>query len=254
MNLKLKEKLAIVTGSHGSIGQAICLKLNQMGYEVLGIDNEKNISTPVPNHFIQLDLKEIAKNSAEWQIALTSIKDWIGSRHLRLLVNNAALQVVEKTQDISRESWKDTFDVNLTAPFFLSQELLELFCKSEGSIINISSIHARLTKPNFVAYATSKAALSGLTRAMAVDLGDSLRVNGVEPAAIHTRMLEAGFGDELAGSMINKIASFHPQNKIGKPEEVAALVYALADGEFKFLHGACIDMSGGISSRLHDPE
>jgi hypothetical protein len=54
--------------------------------------------------------------------------------------------------------------------------------------------------------------------------------------------------------MINEIASFHPQNKIGKPEEVAALVYALADGDFKFLHGACIDMSGGISSRLHDPE
>lgn len=254
MNQKLNEKLAIITGSHGSIGQAICLKLNQMGYDVLGIDKEKNETTSCLHHFIQLDLKEIAKNSKEWQIALTSIKDWIGSRHLRLLVNNAALQLVEKTQDISRESWKDTLDVNLTAPFFLSQELIELFCKSEGSIINISSIHARLTKPSFVAYATSKAALSGMTRAMAVDLGDSLRVNAIEPAAIHTRMLEAGFGDELAEAMINEIAGFHPQNKIGKPEEVAALVYALADGDFKFLHGACVDLSGGISSRLHDPK
>ena len=254
MNQKLNEKLAIVTGSHGSIGQAICLKLNQMGYDVLGIDNKKNVSTSDPNHFIQLDLKEIVKNSTEWQIALTSIKDWIGSRHLRLLVNNAALQIVEKTEAISRESWKDTFDVNLTAPFFLSQELIDLFCKSEGSIINISSIHARLTKPNFVAYATSKAALSGMTRAMAVDLGNRLRVNSIEPAAIHTSMLEAGFDDELTETMINEIASFHPQNKIGKPEEVAALVYALADGDFKFLHGACVDMSGGISSRLHDPE
>ena len=82
MNQKLNGKLAIVTGSHGSIGQAICLKLNQMGYDVLGIDNKKNVSTSDPNHFIQLDLKEIVKNSTEWQIALTTIKDWIGSRHL----------------------------------------------------------------------------------------------------------------------------------------------------------------------------
>ena len=59
MNQKLNEKLAIITGSHGSIGQAICLKLNQMGYDVLGIDKEKNVTTSCPNHFVQLDLKEI---------------------------------------------------------------------------------------------------------------------------------------------------------------------------------------------------
>lgn len=117
-------------------------------------------------------------------------------------------------------------------------------------MINISSIYARLTKANFVAYASSKAALSGMTRAMAVDLGGRVRVNAIEPAAIVTDMLKAGFAG--APERFAQLQDCHPQGRIGSPEEVAALAAAIASGELRFLHGACIAMEGG-SGRLHDP-
>jgi NAD(P)-dependent dehydrogenase (short-subunit alcohol dehydrogenase family) len=117
--------------------------------------------------------------------------------------------------------------------------------------VNISSIHARLTKPDFVAYATSKAALSGLTRAMAVDLGDRIRVNAIEPAAISTPMLKAGF--ESHPEQYAALARCHPQGRMGTPTEVAALALSLVSGELRFMHGACVGLDGGISARLHDP-
>jgi NAD(P)-dependent dehydrogenase (short-subunit alcohol dehydrogenase family) len=122
---------------------------------------------------------------------------------------------------------------------------------AKGCVINISSIHARLTKPNFVAYATSKAALSGMTRAMAVDLGGRVRVNAIEPAAISTDMLKAGFKDHP--EQYAALEQCHPLGRIGTPEEVAALALSIVDGELRFLHGACVGMDGGISARLHDP-
>lgn len=123
--------------------------------------------------------------------------------------------------------------------------------QARGSVINISSIHARLTKAHFVAYATSKAALSGMTRAMAVDLGGRVRVNAIEPAAIATDMLKAGFAGQPEQFAL--LEACHPQGRIGTPAEVAALALAIADGELRFLHGACVAMDGGISGRLHDP-
>src|SRR3546814_11034334 len=88
---------------------------------------------------------------------------------------------------------------------------------SSDLVLNISSIHARLTKPNFIAYATSKAALSGMTRAMAVELGARVRVNAIEPVAIDTPMLRAGFEGNDAG--YEQLRIFHPVKAIGSRSE-----------------------------------
>jgi NAD(P)-dependent dehydrogenase (short-subunit alcohol dehydrogenase family) len=90
-----------------------------------------------------------------------------------------------------------------------------------------------------------------MTRAMAVDLGSRIRVNAIEPAAIETDMLKAGFTEQP--EKFAELQACHPQGRIGKPEEVAALALSVASGELRFLHGACIGMDGGISGRLHDP-
>jgi NAD(P)-dependent dehydrogenase (short-subunit alcohol dehydrogenase family) len=120
-----------------------------------------------------------------------------------------------------------------------------------GSFLAISSIHERLTKPGFVAYATSKAALSGMVRAMAVELGGTVRCNAICPAAIATPMLVAGF--EGRPDALAALNAYHPVGRLGQPEEVAAAaVYACSDAA-GFLNGSCIDLSGGISGRLHDP-
>jgi NAD(P)-dependent dehydrogenase (short-subunit alcohol dehydrogenase family) len=182
---------------------------------------------------------------------LSQIQDLVGDAGLSVLVNNAATQVLGGVDSLTVSDWHHTLDVNLLAPFVLTQGLLPPLEKAHGCVINISSIHARLTKPNFVAYATSKAALSAMTRAMAVDLGSRVRVNAIEPAAIETDMLKSGFAGQP--EKFAELQACHPQGRIGSPEEVAALALSVAGGELRFLHGACIGIDGGISGRLHDP-
>lgn len=137
------------------------------------------------------------------------------------------------------------------APFLLTQALLRPLEQAFGCVVHISSIHARLTKKNFVAYATTKAALSGLTRAMAVDLGDRVRINAIEPAAIQTPMLMAGFSERA--DAYRELELCHPQMRIGTPQEVADAALVIADSRARFLHGTCVSLDGGISARLHDP-
>ena len=168
------------------------------------------------------------------------------------IVNNAAYQYISKCHPIELEKITRTLNVNLIAPYILTSHLAEDLEKTKGSVINISSIHARLTKPGFSIYASSKAALSMLTKSLAIDFGGKFRVNCIEPAAIDTIMLRDGFNDKT--EKINELKSFHPQGRIAQPEEVANLAVKITEPGIDFLHGACIDISGGISSRLHDPE
>ena len=119
-------------------------------------------------------------------------------------------------------------------------------------MVNISSVHAKATKPKFVAYATSKAALSGLTRALAVELGSDVAVYGIEPAAVQTPMLLAGFAD--SPESLSRLAACHPSGRIATPQEVAELVHFLFAARSAGLQGSAIELGGGISGRLHDPD
>jgi NAD(P)-dependent dehydrogenase (short-subunit alcohol dehydrogenase family) len=141
--------------------------------------------------------------------------------------------------------------INLLAPVMISRVFLPYISNHGGSILHIGSIHSHLTKPGFTSYATSKAALAGLTRAMAIELGASVRVNAIEPAAISTPMLEAGFAD--FPELKDKLEKFHPTGSIGSPEDVARAVLFFLDPQNLFLNGCILSLSGGIHNRLHDP-
>ena len=131
------------------------------------------------------------------------------------------------------------------------QTFLSRLEEARGAVVNIGSIHATQTKPRFVAYSTSKAAIAGLTRALAVDLGGRLRVNAIHPAAIRTPMLEAGFAGQSEDRRL--LDTFHPAGRIGEPEEVARLAVFLASESSGFLTGSCFGLDGALSARLHDP-
>jgi NAD(P)-dependent dehydrogenase (short-subunit alcohol dehydrogenase family) len=169
---------------------------------------------------------------------------------LHALINNAAVQILGGVDSLSRQDWQTTLNVNLVAPFVWVQALLPELEQHQGSVVNISSIHAKLTKKNFVAYATSKAALSGMTRAMAVDVGSRIRVNAIEPAAIETEMLRAGFHNEK--SFLESLCEKHPQAKIGTPSDISEMAKIIATNSKSFLHGSIIEINGGIGARLHD--
>jgi len=244
-------KIAFITGAAGGIGRALVNGFTQRGYRVIATD-----SIPKPPSiscwlYMQVNLHTLASDVGHRESILTEILNAAGEDPISVLINNAATQILGGVESLNTEDWSQTLNVNLIAPFLLTQGLLSKLEAANGCVINISSIHARLTKENFVAYATSKAALSGMTRAMAVDLGGRVRVNAIEPAAINTPMLKAGFDKNPIG--FAELEGCHPQGRIGTPYEVAALAVSMASGELRFLHGACVGMDGGISARLHDP-
>jgi len=246
-----RTKTAVITGALGGIGAALVEAFVSVGYKVVATDHEEGIDLPEPVSYLSIDLERFVDDVEYAEIARSKTIALIGDQGLDVLINNAAIQILGGVDELSRDEWRRSLDVNLTAPFFLTQALLGSLGKVAGSVINISSIHARLTKKNFVAYATSKAALSGMTRSMAVDLGERIRVNAIEPGAIETPMLVAGF--EGRPDLFQELEDCHPQKRIGLPKEIAELALSIADCRFPFLHGECIAIDGGISNRLFDP-
>ena len=247
----MNDVAAVITGSAGSIGRALCKVFKTAGYKVIGLDiKEKNdVET---DEWIQADLIRFVADAEYREELLAALRSASGTSKIGVLCNNAAEQRLAKTEDVSMQDWQVSLDVNLTAPFLLAQGLVKDLEAAGGSIINIASIHARLTKPEFVAYATTKSGLIGLTRALAVDLGGRVRVNAICPAAIDTPMLREGF-EGRSSSDLDSLRFCHPAGRIGQPDEVAQLALWLASPQASFVSGASYDIDGAISSRLHDP-
>ena len=246
------KKNAFITGACGGIGRALVSAFANSGYRVIASDRYDESPGSGESEYIKIDLDLYAADAdyaAEVNRLIDSLLD---SNHLHVLINNAATQILGHVDEITRSDWAKSFNVNLNAPFFLTQTLLSKLEGARGSVVNISSIHARLTKKNFVTYSVTKAALSGLTKAMAVDLGSKVRVNAIEMAAINTKMLEAGFEANFA--TLQRLEKFHPIGKLGNVTEVAQLALSIASDQFSFMHGACIELSGAIASVLHDPD
>jgi NAD(P)-dependent dehydrogenase (short-subunit alcohol dehydrogenase family) len=243
-----KAKTAVVTGAGGGIGGAVCTALRAARYRVIGCDVRD--ATPDCDLFLRLQLRDLCGSDAARGAVLSSIRGALGSDPLTLLVNNAAVQLLGSSNDLSVDAWRETLDVNLLAPFLLTQGLLPELERARGSVVNVASVHASLTKPGFVAYATSKSALVGLTRSMAVDLGGRVRVNAVLPAATATPMLLAGLPDRAA---LDALGAMHPMGRIARPDEVAAAIVYLASDGASFVTGAAFAVDGGVGARLHDP-
>lgn len=242
-----RRPVALITGAAGGIGSAMVAVFEAAGWQVVGTDV---VADERPGHLC-LDLGFCTDpDQAAHQQVVATLQAATGGR-LKALIANAAHQVVKPSDELTAADWQQSFAVNLLSPFWLAMAFKDELAANHGSFLAISSIHERLTKPGFVAYATSKAALSGMVRAMAVELGAQVRCNAICPAAIATPMLLAGFDGQP--SALANLQAYHPVGRLGRPEEVAhAALYACSDSA-GFLNGTCLDLGGGISARLHDP-
>ena len=239
---------ALVTGALGGIGQALCRAFRAAGYRVIGTDARDG--KPDADAFIQFDIREFARREDLRSQTLGRLRGEAGGG-LAVLVNNAAVQRLNPTERISVDELHETLDTNVVGPFLLVQGLLPELERVRGSVINIGSVHATATKPGFVSYATSKAALVGLTRSLAVDLGPRVRVNAINPGATATPMLMAGF--EGKEEEFRRLEAMHPVGRIAQPDEIAAVAVFLASVGASFMTGAVLAVDGGIGGRLHDP-
>jgi len=219
----MTNKSILITGSSSGIGLGCVKFFQEKGWEVIGIDiNEQNAS--IPNIFYKVDLKNIEDiNYCCKDILKKNIK-------LDSIIHNAAMQIEKTIIETTPDEWDAVFNTNVRSIFLLTKALISCL-RSNSSIINISSVHAKATSVGLASYVASKGAVSALTRAMALELSaNSIRVNAILPGAIMTPMLEKGLSRNMkSDDALNKLKESSPLKKIGQPQDVANLAWFLAN-------------------------
>jgi NAD(P)-dependent dehydrogenase (short-subunit alcohol dehydrogenase family)/CMP-N-acetylneuraminic acid synthetase len=250
-NILNKNNNILITGVGGDIGQSIAKKFKLHKYKVWGIDiNElENQKKNYIDRFLKYD---ISKEENIKKI-IEEIKKEDGK--LNIIVNNAAYQICKPIWELTSEEWDYTYSCNVKPSFLLGKYSLDLMKNLNNSnIINIGSVHSIVTSNQISSYASSKAAIVGLTRNMAIELSKfNIRVNCISPGAIDTKMLRDGLIRNHAGkgdinNRLEKLSKSHLMGNIGTPENVADTVLYIVNNNF--VNGINLVMDGGASIKL----
>ena len=243
-------KSILITGCCGGIGSSLVTAFAEAGWNVIGTDINPEGPGDVST-FVHFDIARLQSDPEATTEIFDKVHKACEGSPLNGLINNAAVQTIAPLDMLTAEQISHTMNVNLIAPMLLSKIFCDQLKAAKGKILNIGSVHAQATKPEFAAYATSKAALHGLTRALAVDLGPHVQVNTLAPAATSTPMLLAGFEGNSEG--FDQLKDVHPIGRIAQPSEIAEIAVSLMSDEMAFVTGSTFFADGGILSRLHDP-
>jgi NAD(P)-dependent dehydrogenase (short-subunit alcohol dehydrogenase family) len=238
-------KKILITGCNGELGVALCNKFLKDGYYVIGTDKQKNKLTKL-NLYIQLDFKS-ALIESNYEKLLKQKFNEKKIKNIDVLINNAALQIVKSVDETSVSDFQKTLSVNLITPFLLTKIFKKRLEASKGFIVNIGSIHNKLTLPNFISYAASKSAFSSISRSLAIEYGSSVKVIEVNPAAMDTKMLKKG----LSKNEYKAIRKLNPCSEIIKTNDFANFISILINStNFQSINGSSINIDGGISYLL----
>lgn len=240
----------LVSGHMGGLGADMARLFAESGYFVIGLD--RHGGSKFAHMETALDFSTLGQDQEAFNEALDSVERELGNRKLRAVINNAAEQLLGNLSELEAGQMMQSFMVNAVAPVEITRKLLKRLEESQGTVVNITSIHVDQTKAGFGAYAASKAALSSYSRSLAIECGRRVRCVEIRPAAVATPMLEAGFADSPAKREL--LNEFHPTGRIASPRELAELVKAVVELEAAFINGSVIKFDGGISSCLSDPD
>lgn len=226
---------AIVTGAASGIGAAVTARLIADGCAVLAVDLvEVGLSG---THNLAIDARETEAIAAEAQAKLGGCD---------ILINNAGVCPAGPFAEMSDAMWDAALSVNVTAAMALTRACLPMLrASAAGRVINTGSILSRYGDAGLVAYATSKHAVLGLTRALAMELGpDGITVNCVQPGAIETGMTRPMFDDRPEA--LKYYTSRSALGRIGQPEDIADVMAFLASDDSRFITGQGIMVDGGV--------
>ena len=239
-------KNVLVTGGSRGIGKAIAVRLGREGYRV-GIIYRKSEKSA------REVAGEIAKSGGVAVIYRADVSQFEEVKNvvenfckkfgeIHALVLNAGIYIRRNIYEMSADDWDKTIKVNLYGSFY--PVLTSLKCMKSGSIIFISSQLAFKGSKSSVAYSASKAGILGLMRSLAIQLAPDIRVNAIAPGTVDTDIIK-DYTPEQRRRREEEI----PLGRIGKPEEIAAVVSFLLSNDASYITGATIDVNGGLYIR-----
>ena len=247
MSKRFEGQIAVVTGGGGGIGSAIAKRLASEGGVVIVTDSNLDGANEVAREITQAGgraeaLQADISQGAECRRLVAEVL----KRHARIdvLVNNAGIMRRGNIMDISEDDWNITMAVNIDAMFHLSRAVIPgMIAQGGGAIVNTASQWGLHPAPNHIAYNVSKAAVASFTQNLGRDYAPhKIRVNGVCPGEVHTPMLEAGV--KRSGRTMADLDKLVPFGRVGKPEEIAALVAFLASSEAPYMCGSLVEITG----------
>jgi NAD(P)-dependent dehydrogenase (short-subunit alcohol dehydrogenase family) len=248
MNTTAKtKKIAIITGGGSGIGLAIAEKFVQAGITTIIIGrDEKKLDAAQRRlgdlcHSIAHDLNDLP--------SLPGLVQQIAGRFGRIdvLVNNAGINMKKDFTEVTDEDFDRILHTNVKSVFTLSREVVKtMLPRKKGNIINISSMASQYGIPKVIAYSASKAAIEGMTRAMAVELSpDGILVNCIAPGFIATDMSAKALNGDPERKQ--KVFARTPLGKLGEPGDIGDAALFLASDQAKYLTGVVLPVDGGNS-------
>jgi len=253
--MKLEDRVAVITGAGSGIGRACAQEFAKEGACVVVADI--NLAGALET----VKLIEAAGGSA--RAVRTDVADEASVRSLvdetlnayskaNVLVNNAAIQINKTVEDTTVEEWNREIAVNLGGVFLCSKLFLPHLRKTRGTIINMSSANGFFVEPACAGYCATKAAIIGLTKAMAIDHGrEGVRVNCICPGYIDAGLAWGYFEAQPDPAAARAAAGkLHALWRIGQPEEVGHVAVFLASDDASFMTGSAVLVTGGFGSGL----
>ena len=233
------QETAVVTGAARGIGKGIVERLVADGYRVIALDRLEEVhdvaaqlrSAGATVEAVSIDIRDRA--------AIATVMDQFGP--IDVIVNNAAITSTHRFEDLTEEHFRENFDINTVGTFIVAQEGARRM-RNGGRIVNIAS-RSFAGASQMAHYVASKAAVVGLTRAMAIDLSPrDIRVNAVAPGVVDTEMLHY-----MTPERQREMLSLQLLGRIGQPEDIARAVAFLASKDNRYITGQVLIVDGGRS-------
>lgn len=242
----MDKKITLVTGASRGIGQAIALKLGQLGAIVIGTATTESGANTINQYLEKAGIKGMGitlnvNDTEQINNTIQIIREKFGE--VEILINNAGVTRDNLLVRMKDEEWDEIIETDLKSVFRLSRAVLRAMMKARyGRIINISSVVGAMGNMGQTNYAAAKAGIFGFSKSLAREVGSrNITVNCVAPGFIDTDMTRT-LTDELQQNLIQHV----PLGRLGRPEEVASAVAFLASSAAGYITGTTLHVNGGM--------
>ena len=253
--MRLQDRTVVITGSGSGIGRACAIEFAKAGAAVVVADIDPEaaqitVQQILADNGIAIACQtDVSNQDSVAALVLKTIEEY---SKVDALINNAGVQVNKTVSDTTYEEWNRQMSVNVGGVFLCSKLFLPHLRRTKGNIVNMSSVNGFFVEPSCAGYCATKAAIIGLTKAMAIDHGhEGIRVNCICPGYIDAGLAEGYFQSQTNPAQARMDAGkLHALGRIGRPEEVARIAMFLASDDASFVTGSSYVVDGGFGSGM----